>query len=54
MSCTRDRYEPVAPTQLSKQYDGINSPNSRGPNSDMEAKEHGPESHDVKVFDTVN
>ena len=29
-------------------------PNLRGCNSDMEAQEHGLESHDVKVFDTVN
>ena len=40
--------------QLSKQYGTTNSPHLRGSNSDMEAKEHGPESRDVNVFDTVN
>ena len=42
-----------APT-LSKQYDSTNSLNPPGSNSDMGALEHGPESHGVKVLDTVN
>ena len=42
------------PTQLSKKYVSISSPYLRGPNIDMEAEEHGPESHDVKVSGTVN
>ena len=42
------------PTQLSKQYDSTNSPSLLGSNDDMEAYEHGLESHDAKVFDTVN
>ena len=40
--------------QLSKQYGSINSLNLRGFSSDMEAEEHGLESHDVNLFDTVN
>ena len=38
---------------LSKHYVSISSLNLRGSNSDMKA-EHGLESNDVKVFDTVN
>ena len=42
------------PAQLRKQYGSTNSPHPRGSNSDMGAKQYGLESHDLKVFGTVN
>ena len=40
--------------RLCKQCDGTDSPYLRGFNSDMEAKESVPESHELKLSGTVN